>query len=148
MTRCRPRRSLPLTRVAQDNAGRVSSADCRGRSGESECERDSGGLPGQRDESAGSHRGAAEGAAQPGNHGNQRQFSRCSPVTLRNIILCCFWMVFAWQWLELHLNQQIPTSLLLLSRAMYLPDTLSPADQLKTTLQRLPEMVVCQRLWF
>uniref|UniRef100_H3D4D4 Mitochondrial proton/calcium exchanger protein n=1 Tax=Tetraodon nigroviridis TaxID=99883 RepID=H3D4D4_TETNG len=45
------------------------------------------------------------------------------------------------QWLELHLNQQIPTSLLLLSRAMYLPDTLSPADQLKTTLQRLPEMV-------
>ncbi|RXM29886.1 LETM1 and EF-hand domain-containing protein 1, mitochondrial [Acipenser ruthenus] len=46
------------------------------------------------------------------------------------------------QWLELHLNQQIPTSLLLLSRAMYLPDTLSPADQLKTTLQTLPEIVV------
>uniref|UniRef100_A0A8D3A1B5 Mitochondrial proton/calcium exchanger protein n=1 Tax=Scophthalmus maximus TaxID=52904 RepID=A0A8D3A1B5_SCOMX len=45
------------------------------------------------------------------------------------------------QWLELHLNQQIPTSLLLLSRAMFLPDTLSPADQLKTTLQTLPEMV-------
>uniref|UniRef100_A0A671XLQ9 Mitochondrial proton/calcium exchanger protein n=1 Tax=Sparus aurata TaxID=8175 RepID=A0A671XLQ9_SPAAU len=45
------------------------------------------------------------------------------------------------QWLELHLKQQIPTSLLLLSRAMYLPDTLSPADQLKTTLQTLPEMV-------
>ncbi|KAG8013081.1 Mitochondrial proton/calcium exchanger protein, partial [Nibea albiflora] len=45
------------------------------------------------------------------------------------------------QWLELHLNQQIPTSLLLLSRAMYLPDTLSPADQLKTTLQTLPDMV-------
>ncbi|XP_040916123.1 mitochondrial proton/calcium exchanger protein isoform X2 [Toxotes jaculatrix] len=45
------------------------------------------------------------------------------------------------QWLELHLNQQIPTSLLLLSRAMYLPDTLSPADQLKTTLQNLPEVV-------
>ncbi|KAM7376369.1 hypothetical protein PAMP_006110 [Pampus punctatissimus] len=45
------------------------------------------------------------------------------------------------KWLELHLNQQIPTSLLLLSRAMYLPDTLSPADQLKTTLQTLPEMV-------
>ncbi|XP_051238363.1 mitochondrial proton/calcium exchanger protein isoform X3 [Dicentrarchus labrax] len=44
------------------------------------------------------------------------------------------------QWLELHLNQQIPTSLLLLSRAMFLPDTLSPADQLKTTLQTLPEM--------
>lgn len=51
-------------------------------------------------------------------------------------------VVFGWQWLELHLNQQIPTSLLLLSRAMYLPDTLSPADQLKSTLQTLPEMVV------
>uniref|UniRef100_A0AAR2ISP0 Mitochondrial proton/calcium exchanger protein n=1 Tax=Pygocentrus nattereri TaxID=42514 RepID=A0AAR2ISP0_PYGNA len=45
------------------------------------------------------------------------------------------------QWLELHLNQHIPTSLLLLSRAMFLPDTLSPADQLKTTLQTLPEIV-------
>uniref|UniRef100_A0A8C6V0D9 Mitochondrial proton/calcium exchanger protein n=1 Tax=Neogobius melanostomus TaxID=47308 RepID=A0A8C6V0D9_9GOBI len=45
------------------------------------------------------------------------------------------------QWLDLHLNQQIPTSLLLLSRAMFLPDTLSPADQLKTTLQTLPETV-------
>ncbi|XP_063160675.1 mitochondrial proton/calcium exchanger protein isoform X2 [Candoia aspera] len=45
------------------------------------------------------------------------------------------------QWLDLHLNQEIPTSLLLLSRAMYLPDTLSPADQLKTTLQILPENV-------
>ncbi|KAK0130702.1 Mitochondrial proton/calcium exchanger protein [Merluccius polli] len=45
------------------------------------------------------------------------------------------------QWLELHLKQHIPTSLLLLSRAMFLPDTLSPADQLKTTLQTLPEMV-------
>lgn len=52
-------------------------------------------------------------------------------------------VISRWQWLELHLNQQIPTSLLLLSRAMYLPDTLSPADQLKTTLQTLPEMVVC-----
>ncbi|MEQ2190776.1 hypothetical protein XENOCAPTIV_009652, partial [Xenoophorus captivus] len=48
------------------------------------------------------------------------------------------------QWLELHLNQQIPTSLLLLSRAMYLPDTLSPADQLKTTLQTLPDIMVAE----
>ncbi|XP_069488237.1 mitochondrial proton/calcium exchanger protein [Ambystoma mexicanum] len=45
------------------------------------------------------------------------------------------------QWLELHLNQEIPTSLLILSRALYLPDTLSPADQLTTTLQTLPEIV-------
>uniref|UniRef100_A0A8C4IHS5 Mitochondrial proton/calcium exchanger protein n=1 Tax=Dicentrarchus labrax TaxID=13489 RepID=A0A8C4IHS5_DICLA len=50
------------------------------------------------------------------------------------------------QWLELHLNQQIPTSLLLLSRAMFLPDTLSPADQLKTTLQTLPEMAEAQMM--
>ncbi|XP_062946106.1 mitochondrial proton/calcium exchanger protein-like [Cynocephalus volans] len=46
------------------------------------------------------------------------------------------------QWLDLHLHQEIPTSLLLLSRAMYLPDTLSPADQLKSTLQTLPEIIV------
>lgn len=45
------------------------------------------------------------------------------------------------QWLELHLRQEIPSSLLILSRAMYLPDTLSPADQLKSTLQTLPETV-------
>lgn len=55
------------------------------------------------------------------------------------------------QWLELHLHQEIPTSLLILSRAMYLPDTLSPADQLKSTLQTLPEIVVrtafCGSLW-
>nr|XP_033806884.1 mitochondrial proton/calcium exchanger protein isoform X2 [Geotrypetes seraphini]XP_033806893.1 mitochondrial proton/calcium exchanger protein isoform X2 [Geotrypetes seraphini] len=43
------------------------------------------------------------------------------------------------QWLDLHLNQQIPSSLLILSRALYLPETLSQADQLKTTLQTLPE---------
>uniref|UniRef100_H0XL53 Mitochondrial proton/calcium exchanger protein n=1 Tax=Otolemur garnettii TaxID=30611 RepID=H0XL53_OTOGA len=46
------------------------------------------------------------------------------------------------QWLDLHLYQEIPTSLLLLSRAMYHPDTLSPADQLKSTLKTLPEIVV------
>ncbi|XP_004847463.2 LETM1 and EF-hand domain-containing protein 1, mitochondrial isoform X2 [Heterocephalus glaber] len=45
------------------------------------------------------------------------------------------------QWLDLHLHQEVPTSLLVLSRAMYLPDTLSPADQLKSTLQTLPEIV-------
>ncbi|XP_012879327.1 PREDICTED: LETM1 and EF-hand domain-containing protein 1, mitochondrial [Dipodomys ordii] len=45
------------------------------------------------------------------------------------------------QWLDLHLHHEIPTSLLILSRAMYLPDTLSPADQLTSTLQTLPEIV-------
>ncbi|XP_002718224.4 mitochondrial proton/calcium exchanger protein [Oryctolagus cuniculus] len=46
------------------------------------------------------------------------------------------------QWLDLHLHREIPTSLLILSRAMYLPETLSPADQLRSTLQTLPEVVV------
>lgn len=45
------------------------------------------------------------------------------------------------QWLDLYLHQEIPTLLLILSLTMYLPDTLSPADQLKSTLQTLPEIV-------
>uniref|UniRef100_A0A2K5N7J1 Letm1 RBD domain-containing protein n=1 Tax=Cercocebus atys TaxID=9531 RepID=A0A2K5N7J1_CERAT len=45
------------------------------------------------------------------------------------------------QWLDLYLHQEIPTSLLILSLTMYLPDTLSPADQLKSTLQTLPKIV-------
>lgn len=45
------------------------------------------------------------------------------------------------QWLDMHLHQEIPISLLLLSRAIYLPDTLSPTDRLKSTLQTLPEIV-------
>ncbi|XP_077992404.1 mitochondrial proton/calcium exchanger protein-like [Glandiceps talaboti] len=43
------------------------------------------------------------------------------------------------QWLELHLNEQIPSSLLLLSRTLYLPETLSAQEQLKETLTTLPE---------
>ncbi|XP_022097752.1 mitochondrial proton/calcium exchanger protein-like isoform X2 [Acanthaster planci] len=43
------------------------------------------------------------------------------------------------QWLDLHINEQIPTSLLLLSRALYLPETLSTPDQLKATIASLPE---------
>ncbi|ELT91701.1 hypothetical protein CAPTEDRAFT_90824, partial [Capitella teleta] len=46
------------------------------------------------------------------------------------------------QWLDLHLNEKIPTSLLLLSRAMYLPDTLSTEDQLKATISVLPDSTV------
>jgi LETM1 and EF-hand domain-containing protein 1 len=42
------------------------------------------------------------------------------------------------QWLDLHLNQQVPTSLLLLSRALYMPENLSPEDQLRATLSALP----------
>jgi LETM1 and EF-hand domain-containing protein 1 len=46
------------------------------------------------------------------------------------------------QWLDLHLNQKIPTSLLLLSRCMYLPESLSTEDQLKATLSVLPDSTV------
>ncbi|EDV20787.1 uncharacterized protein TRIADDRAFT_60795 [Trichoplax adhaerens] len=46
------------------------------------------------------------------------------------------------QWLELHLEKEIPTSLLLLSRALYLPEHLSASDALKATLSKLPESMV------
>lgn len=42
------------------------------------------------------------------------------------------------QWLELSLNEQIPPSLLLLSRVLYLPEQLPATDQLKATIQALP----------
>lgn len=42
------------------------------------------------------------------------------------------------QWLELSLNEKIPPSLLLLSRVLYLPESLPAADQLKATIQSLP----------
>ncbi|XP_070541446.1 mitochondrial proton/calcium exchanger protein-like [Ptychodera flava] len=43
------------------------------------------------------------------------------------------------QWLDLHLNEQIPSSLLLLSRTLYLPETLSAQQQLKETISTLPD---------
>lgn len=43
------------------------------------------------------------------------------------------------QWLELSLNEKIPPSLLLLSRALYLPENLPTTDQLKATLSSLPD---------
>ena len=45
------------------------------------------------------------------------------------------------QWLELSLNENIPQSLLLLSRALYLPENITTTDQLKATIQTLPEEV-------
>lgn len=45
-------------------------------------------------------------------------------------------------WLELSLNALIPPSLLLLSRALYLPDNLPATDQLKATLSSLPDTAV------
>ena len=46
------------------------------------------------------------------------------------------------QWLDLHLNKQIPMSLLLLSRALYLPDEIPTANVLQATLSTLPETIV------
>jgi len=46
------------------------------------------------------------------------------------------------EWLDLHLNHKIPTSLLLLSRTLYLPEHLTAEDQLKATISVLPEDAV------
>lgn len=46
------------------------------------------------------------------------------------------------QWLDMHLNDKIPISLLLMSRALYLPETLSKEEQLKTIISNLPESTV------
>ncbi len=45
------------------------------------------------------------------------------------------------QWLELSLNEKIPPSLLLLTRVLYLPESIPHADQLKATIQALPKEV-------
>jgi len=46
------------------------------------------------------------------------------------------------QWLDMHLNEKIPLSLLLMSRALYLPPTLSKEERLKTVISSLPESTV------
>ncbi|XP_032240642.2 mitochondrial proton/calcium exchanger protein [Nematostella vectensis] len=46
------------------------------------------------------------------------------------------------QWLELHLDEEVPISLLLMSRALYLPETVSNVDKLKETLSKLPNNLV------
>ena len=46
-----------------------------------------------------------------------------------------------YQWLGLSLNEKVPPSLLLLSRALYLPDTDSTSEQLQLTIASLPESV-------
>jgi LETM1 and EF-hand domain-containing protein 1 len=48
------------------------------------------------------------------------------------------------QWLDLSLNEKVPPSLMLLSRALYLPDSDVTSDQLKATIASLPESVVAQ----
>ena len=42
-------------------------------------------------------------------------------------------------WLDLSLNANIPTSLLLLSRTLYLPENLPPEEQIAATISALPE---------
>lgn len=44
------------------------------------------------------------------------------------------------QWLELSLDEKIPPSLLLLSRALYVPENIPTSEQLKATIQSLPEL--------
>ena len=46
------------------------------------------------------------------------------------------------QWLELHIKEKIPSSLLLLSRTMYLHEDLTPTEQLKQTISTLPDETV------
>ena len=46
------------------------------------------------------------------------------------------------QWLELHLDKRVPSSLLLLSRTLYLPEEISKEQQIKATISVLPENTV------
>lgn len=46
------------------------------------------------------------------------------------------------QWLDLSLNEKVPPSLLLLSRALMLPEGALTSDQLKATISALPDTVV------
>ncbi|KAL3278378.1 hypothetical protein HHI36_013706 [Cryptolaemus montrouzieri] len=48
------------------------------------------------------------------------------------------------QWLDLSLNEKVPPSLLLLSRALMLPETIPTSDQLKATISTLPDAIVTQ----
>ena len=42
------------------------------------------------------------------------------------------------EWVDLHLNDKVPLSLLLLSRSLYIPDDTSATEQLKATISALP----------
>ncbi|CAN7991467.1 unnamed protein product [Ixodes hexagonus] len=48
------------------------------------------------------------------------------------------------QWLDLSLNENIPPSLLLLSRAMFLSEAMPPTEQLKATISSLPKEAVTE----
>ncbi|PAA91787.1 hypothetical protein BOX15_Mlig014269g1, partial [Macrostomum lignano] len=46
------------------------------------------------------------------------------------------------QWLDLHLNSKVPTSLLLLSRSLHFPDSLDQEEMLRKTIAVLPQRAV------
>ncbi|KAF5302733.1 hypothetical protein FQR65_LT08475 [Abscondita terminalis] len=48
------------------------------------------------------------------------------------------------QWLDLSLNEKVPPSLLLLSRALMLPESADTHDKLKATISSLPETIMTQ----
>ena len=45
------------------------------------------------------------------------------------------------QWIRLHVVEKVPSSLLLMSRVLYLPETLTPEAQIATVLDNLPENI-------
>lgn len=48
------------------------------------------------------------------------------------------------QWLDLSLIKKVPPSLLLLSRALMIPETMPMSDKLKATISALPDTVVAR----
>ncbi|XP_014205667.1 mitochondrial proton/calcium exchanger protein [Copidosoma floridanum] len=48
------------------------------------------------------------------------------------------------QWLDLSLSKKVPPSLLLLSRALMVPDTIPMSDKLKATISALPDSVIAR----
>ncbi|KAF4527371.1 hypothetical protein B566_EDAN015911 [Ephemera danica] len=48
------------------------------------------------------------------------------------------------QWLDLSMNERVPPSLLLLSRALLLPETISASEQIKATISVLSDTAVTQ----
>ena len=45
------------------------------------------------------------------------------------------------QWLDLHINRKIPLTLLIMSRALYLPENIPTEDVIKTALSQLPTSI-------
>lgn len=48
------------------------------------------------------------------------------------------------QWLDLSLGEKVPPTLLLLSRALMVPETIPTSDKLKATISALPDTVVAR----